>query len=121
MSEQGQASLAVRERPVTIVEPAQLDPEIIEFTRREAFAQPIHAGQSAAPWFIGEAAPMALYSVQGQDSNGACSAVVLAAQGLGIALDIGFMWRLKEGAAYPGERARIRVSGSKNAEKSKAA
>ena len=51
-------------------------------------------------------------SVQGQDANGACRAVVTAAQALGINLDIGFMWRLKESAAYPGERGRIRVGGS---------
>jgi len=51
-------------------------------------------------------------SVQGQDANGACRAVVTAAQALGMSLDIGFMWRLKETAAYPGERGRIRVSGS---------
>ncbi|MBV2183410.1 MAG: hypothetical protein KUL88_02555 [Rhizobium sp.] len=49
-------------------------------------------------------------SVQGQDANAACRTVVTAAQGLGIALDIGFMWRPKEGAAHPGERARIRIS-----------
>lgn len=49
-------------------------------------------------------------SVQGQDSNGACRAVVTAAQALGMSLDIGFMWRLKESAAHPGERGRIRVS-----------
>ncbi|MGE0713854.1 MAG: hypothetical protein AB7P02_00295 [Alphaproteobacteria bacterium] len=48
-------------------------------------------------------------SVQGQDANAACRTVVTAAQGLGIALDIGFMWRPKEGAAHPGERARIRI------------
>ncbi len=52
------------------------------------------------------------FSVQGQDSNGACRAVVMAAQGLGIALDIGFMWRHKEGAAHPGERARLQVLGA---------
>jgi hypothetical protein len=46
-------------------------------------------------------------SVQGQDANAACRTVVTAAQGLGMALDIGFMWRPKEGAAHPGERARI--------------
>jgi len=51
-------------------------------------------------------------SVQGQDANGACRAVVAAAQALGMSLEIGFMWRLKESAAYPGERGRIRVSGS---------
>jgi hypothetical protein len=51
-------------------------------------------------------------SVQGQDANAACRAVVMASQGLGIALDISFMWRLKPGAAYPGERARLTVPGS---------
>lgn len=51
-------------------------------------------------------------SVQGQDANGACRAILMAAQALGVSLDIGFMWRLKESAAYPGERGRIRVSGS---------
>jgi hypothetical protein len=53
-------------------------------------------------------------SVQGQDANGACRAVLMAAQGLGISVDIGFMWRLKEGAAYPGETARVQV-GSRSA------
>lgn len=51
-------------------------------------------------------------SVQGQDANAACRTVVTAAQSLGVALDIGFMWRPKEGAAHPGERARIQISGS---------
>src|SRR5690606_3474105 len=46
-------------------------------------------------------------SVQGQDANGACRAVVAAAQALGMSLDIGFMWRHKANAAYPGERGRI--------------
>ena len=48
-------------------------------------------------------------SVQGLDANGACRALVMAAQGLGIGLDIGFMWRHNEGAAYPGEKARLIV------------
>lgn len=52
-------------------------------------------------------------SVQGQDANGACRAIVTAAQGLGIALDVGFMWRHKEGAAHPGERARLQVAARK--------
>jgi hypothetical protein len=51
-------------------------------------------------------------SVQGQDSNGACRAVVTAAQGLGIAVEIGFMWRRKERAAYPGERACLHIAGT---------
>lgn len=50
-------------------------------------------------------------SVQGQDANGACRAVVTAAQALGMSIDIGFMWRHKETAAYPGERGRIRLNG----------
>ena len=49
-------------------------------------------------------------SVQGQDANGACRTVVTAAQGLGIAIEIGFMWRHKESAAYPGERARLQIT-----------
>lgn len=48
-------------------------------------------------------------SVQGQDSNGACRAVVTAAQVLGMSLEISFMWRLKESAAHPGERGRLRI------------
>jgi hypothetical protein len=60
-------------------------------------------------------------SVQGQDANGACRAAVVAAQTLGIELEIGFMWRLKEAAAFPGERARIRVGDSRQAAKAKAA
>lgn len=51
-------------------------------------------------------------SVQGQDANGACRGIVTAAQALGIAVDIGFMWRHKEGAAYPGERARLKIGPS---------
>lgn len=49
-------------------------------------------------------------SVQGQDANAACRAIIVAAQGLGIALDLVFMWRHKEGAAYPGERARLVIA-----------
>ena len=51
-------------------------------------------------------------SVQGQDANGACRAIVTAAQGLGVELEIGFMWRLKEAAAHPGEHARVVVAGT---------
>lgn len=60
-------------------------------------------------------------SVQGQDANGACRATVLAAQALNIGLEIGFMWRLKEAAAFPGERARIRVPGGQQPPKVRAA
>ena len=55
-------------------------------------------------------------SVQGQDANGACRALVMLAQALGMTLEIGFMWRLKEGASHPGERARIHIGGTKNDE-----
>jgi hypothetical protein len=51
-------------------------------------------------------------SVQGQDANSACRAVVTAAQSLGIALNVAFMWRHKEGASYPGERARLTIPGA---------
>lgn len=54
-------------------------------------------------------------SVQGQDANSACRAVVTAAQSLGIALDVGFMWYHKERAAHPGEFARLRIAGSTSA------
>jgi len=54
-------------------------------------------------------------SVQGQDANGACRAAITAAQGLGVALEIGFMWRLKEAAAHPGERGRIVVAATNGA------
>ena len=48
-------------------------------------------------------------SVQGMSANDACGALVIAAQSLGIELEIVFMWRTREGAAYPGERARLNV------------
>jgi hypothetical protein len=54
-------------------------------------------------------------SVQGQDANGACRGIVTAAQALGFEVNIGFMWRHKEGAAFPGERARLHVPGAKRA------
>ena len=46
-------------------------------------------------------------SVQGQPANEACRALVNAAQSLGFELEVTFEWRSKEGAAYPGERARL--------------
>lgn len=51
-------------------------------------------------------------SVQGQDANGACRAIIMAAQSLGTSMDIIFIWRPKEGATYPGERGRIRLAGT---------
>lgn len=48
-------------------------------------------------------------SVQGIPANEACRALVIAAQRLNLHLEIKFVWRSKEGAAYPGERARLRL------------
>ena len=50
-------------------------------------------------------------SVQGQAAKGACHAMVTTSKEFGISLDIGVMWRQKDGAAYPGERGRITVAG----------
>ncbi|MEC9245493.1 MAG: hypothetical protein VYB05_12030 [Pseudomonadota bacterium] len=60
-------------------------------------------------------------SVQGQDSNGACRGIVTIAQALGISLEIGFMWRHKENATFPGERARIRVASASLSTRTRAA
>ncbi len=60
-------------------------------------------------------------SVQGQDANSACRAMVAAAQALGVSLDIGFMWRPKENAAYPGERARLQITGTNEPDRSQPA
>ena len=49
------------------------------------------------------------FSVQGQSANGACQAIMTAAQVFGMSSNIGVTWRRKEGAAYPGKRARIVV------------
>lgn len=48
-------------------------------------------------------------SVQGMSANDACGALVIAAQSLRLELEIVFLWRTREGAAYPGERARLSV------------
>ncbi len=48
-------------------------------------------------------------SVQGLSANEACAALTVTARALGIGLDVAFMWRAKEGAAYPGERGRLQV------------
>lgn len=60
-------------------------------------------------------------SVQGQDSNGACRCILTVAQALGISLEIGFMWRHKESAAFPGERARIRIASASPSSKTRVA
>lgn len=50
-------------------------------------------------------------SAQGLRATEACDALVTMAQALGIAVDVGFMWRDKEEAAFPGERARLQIAG----------
>ena len=49
-------------------------------------------------------------SVQGQAANSACQTIVTTAKTLGITLSISFMWRNKEDATHPGERARIQTT-----------
>lgn len=51
-------------------------------------------------------------SVQRQDSNAACRTIVTLARRLGISLNIGFIWRPKTDALYPGEHGRIKLAGS---------
>lgn len=51
-------------------------------------------------------------SFQGLSANDACGALVVAARNLRIELEIVFIWRDREGAAHPGERARLNVSGT---------
>ncbi len=52
-------------------------------------------------------------SVQGLSADKACSALLTVAQSLNIELEIGFMWWRKVGATCPGEKARLRVPGSR--------
>ena len=52
------------------------------------------------------------FSIQGLPTNNACRALVGVAERLGIELEITFQWRSKEGAAYPGEMARLTVPGA---------
>ncbi len=52
-------------------------------------------------------------SFQGLSAEATGSALLMLAQSLGVELDIGFMWRRKEEAAYPGEKARLKIRGSK--------
>ena len=48
-------------------------------------------------------------SVQGQNSNSACNAMVAVAEQLGIELEVKFMWRDKRDAEHPGARAKLNV------------
>lgn len=52
-------------------------------------------------------------SIQGQDANAACHAISRLAQALGLSVDIGFVWRQKMGAAFPGIRGRLKIESSK--------
>ena len=49
-------------------------------------------------------------SLQEGDANRTCQAIISASKSLGLALDIGFEWRDKDGAEHPGQRGRIRTS-----------
>lgn len=48
-------------------------------------------------------------SVQGLSANEACAALTVTGRGLGIGMEIVFLWREKEGSVYPGERGRLQV------------
>lgn len=46
-------------------------------------------------------------SVQGQAANTACRSLIAIARSLRVPVEITFLWRTKEGAAHPGDRARL--------------
>lgn len=50
-------------------------------------------------------------SVQGLSANEACRSLIALARSLSIAVDVTFVWRLKEDALHPGEKARLRLRG----------
>lgn len=50
-------------------------------------------------------------SVQSLPATEACDALVTVARALGIAVDVSFVWRDKEEAVFPGERARLQIAG----------
>lgn len=54
--------------------------------------------------------PEADISVQGLSAKEACGALTVTARGLGIGVDIVFLWRAKDGALYPGERGRLNIA-----------
>lgn len=49
-------------------------------------------------------------SIQGQDANGAWRAACHIAQKLGLQLSATFVWREKEGAAFPGVTGRLSIT-----------
>ena len=46
-------------------------------------------------------------SVQGQSANAASRSLVTIARSLRVSVEIAFLWRAKQGAEHPGERARL--------------
>jgi hypothetical protein len=50
-------------------------------------------------------------SVQGQDANGAWKGACHIAQRLGLAIAATFVWREREGAAFPGVTGRLAIAG----------
>jgi hypothetical protein len=52
--------------------------------------------------------PGANLSVQGQDANDAWRCVMMIAKNLKCSVEVSFLWRNKEGAAYPGEPGTMR-------------
>lgn len=60
-------------------------------------------------------------SVQGMSANDACGALVIATQSLRLELQVDFMWRAREGAAYPGEKARLHIPATRSGSRAKAA
>jgi hypothetical protein len=53
-------------------------------------------------------------SIQGMSANDACRALVVAAQSIAIQVEIVVMWRAKEGAAFPGEKARLHIASGRS-------
>jgi hypothetical protein len=51
-------------------------------------------------------------SVQGQDANASWKAACHIAQQLGLQLSVTFIWRQKEGAAFPGVTGQLSVTAS---------
>jgi hypothetical protein len=54
--------------------------------------------------------PDAAVSVQGQDANNAWRGTLHIAQQLGVSVEVVFLWRHKEKAAFPGESGRFVVA-----------
>jgi hypothetical protein len=49
------------------------------------------------------------FSAQGQDANDAWRGVAHICRVLGLAVEVHFMWRVKEGATYPGSTGAFRI------------